>query len=298
MPVIAGPGVDVVADRRASPQAAHQLEDLVGARLEDRAERADVHRPPGRPASTSPIRHSRSNSYDAAPSAPMRRRRGRGPGEHVRVARQLDARRRRGARRAPGRARRRPTRSRTAPAGPAARAPRRRWRRCRRRTPASTRRPRARCRPGTHPPPARRVPWDVSTMRTWRSTRSTPTSDVPPFEQLRAQIATRAASGDLPAGTRLPTVRALAAELGLAANTVAKAYRALETDGVITTEGRRGTFDLGVHGRRQHRRPRRRGGVRRHRPPPGPHPPRGGPPGRAGLVARACGRPAPTVPGR
>ena len=67
-------------------------------------------------------------------------------------------------------------------------------------------------------------------------------ASVPPYEQLRAQVATRAASGDLPAGTRLPTVRALAADLGLAANTVAKAYRALETDGVIVTEGRRGTF--------------------------------------------------------
>jgi DNA-binding transcriptional regulator YhcF (GntR family) len=68
------------------------------------------------------------------------------------------------------------------------------------------------------------------------------TSAVPPYEQLRTQIATRAASGDLPAGTRLPTVRALAAELHLAVNTVARAYRELETDGVITTEGRRGTF--------------------------------------------------------
>ncbi|MEP9363698.1 GntR family transcriptional regulator [Nocardioides sp. CN2-186] len=72
------------------------------------------------------------------------------------------------------------------------------------------------------------------------------TSEVPPFEQLRLQVATRAASGDLPAGTRLPTVRALAAELGLAVNTVAKAYRVLETDGVITTEGRRGTFVSGA----------------------------------------------------
>jgi DNA-binding transcriptional regulator YhcF (GntR family) len=69
-----------------------------------------------------------------------------------------------------------------------------------------------------------------------------PDSETPPYEQLRAQVAARAASGDLPAGTRLPTVRALAAELGLAVNTVAKAYRALETDGVIATEGRRGTF--------------------------------------------------------
>lgn len=72
------------------------------------------------------------------------------------------------------------------------------------------------------------------------------TSEVPPFEQLRTQVATRAASGDLPAGTRLPTVRALAAQLGLAVNTVAKAYRTLETDGVITTEGRRGTFISGA----------------------------------------------------
>lgn len=73
-------------------------------------------------------------------------------------------------------------------------------------------------------------------------------STVPPFEQLRTQITTRAASGDLPAGTRLPTVRALATDLGLAANTVAKAYRALESDGVITTEGRRGTFVSGASG--------------------------------------------------
>jgi DNA-binding transcriptional regulator YhcF (GntR family) len=64
----------------------------------------------------------------------------------------------------------------------------------------------------------------------------------PPFEQLRSQVARRAASGDLPAGTKLPTVRALAAELGLAANTVARAYRELEADGVVVTEGRRGTF--------------------------------------------------------
>jgi DNA-binding transcriptional regulator YhcF (GntR family) len=64
----------------------------------------------------------------------------------------------------------------------------------------------------------------------------------PPFEQLRAQVARRVASGELSAGTRLPTVRAVAADLGLAVNTVAKAYRALEADGVVATEGRRGTF--------------------------------------------------------
>jgi GntR family transcriptional regulator len=67
-------------------------------------------------------------------------------------------------------------------------------------------------------------------------------SPVPPYEQLRAQIATHVADGDLPAGTRLATVRQLAADLGLATNTVARSYRELEADGVIATHGRRGTF--------------------------------------------------------
>ncbi|MGP3940686.1 GntR family transcriptional regulator [Streptomyces sp. 6N106] len=63
-----------------------------------------------------------------------------------------------------------------------------------------------------------------------------------PFEQVRAQIADLARSGELPVGYKLPTVRGFAEELGLAANTVAKAYRALEADGVIETRGRHGTF--------------------------------------------------------
>ena len=69
-----------------------------------------------------------------------------------------------------------------------------------------------------------------------------PAGSEPPFEQLRRQIAARVASGELPAGTRLPTVRALAAEVGLAVNTVARVYRELESDRVVVTEGRRGTF--------------------------------------------------------
>lgn len=63
----------------------------------------------------------------------------------------------------------------------------------------------------------------------------------PPFEQLRRQIAAHAAAGTWPPGHRLPTVRALAADLGIAVNTAAKAYRALESDGVIETRGRNGT---------------------------------------------------------
>jgi DNA-binding transcriptional regulator YhcF (GntR family) len=67
-------------------------------------------------------------------------------------------------------------------------------------------------------------------------------ADEPPFEQLRRQIAAQVASGEMPAGTRLPTVRALAVDVGLAVNTVARVYRELEADGVVVTEGRRGTF--------------------------------------------------------
>jgi GntR family transcriptional regulator len=67
-------------------------------------------------------------------------------------------------------------------------------------------------------------------------------SRVPPYEQLRAQLAALVASGDLPAGARLATVRQMAADLDLAPNTVARAYRELEADGVIETRGRRGTF--------------------------------------------------------
>ena len=63
-----------------------------------------------------------------------------------------------------------------------------------------------------------------------------------PFEQVRIQIAAAVAEGRLDAGTKLPTVRQLASDLGLAANTVARAYRELEADSVISTHGRRGTF--------------------------------------------------------
>jgi GntR family transcriptional regulator len=63
-----------------------------------------------------------------------------------------------------------------------------------------------------------------------------------PFEQVRTQIAVAIAEGQLSPGTKLPTVRRLAADLGLAANTVARAYRELEADAVIATHGRAGTF--------------------------------------------------------
>ncbi|MEU6564165.1 GntR family transcriptional regulator [Nocardia nova] len=67
-------------------------------------------------------------------------------------------------------------------------------------------------------------------------------SAVPPYEQLRLGVVARVQSGVLTAGTKIPTVRALAGQLGLAPNTVARAYRELEQDGVIETRGRLGSF--------------------------------------------------------
>jgi DNA-binding transcriptional regulator YhcF (GntR family) len=68
-----------------------------------------------------------------------------------------------------------------------------------------------------------------------------PRSATPPFEQLRAQIAAQVTSGELAGGSRLPTVRRLADDLGIAPNTVARAYRELEADGFVETRGRNGT---------------------------------------------------------
>ena len=68
-----------------------------------------------------------------------------------------------------------------------------------------------------------------------------PASSVPPFEQVRSQLAEQIQSGRLPVGARLPTVRGLALQLGLAANTVARAFGELEHAGLVQTRGRAGT---------------------------------------------------------
>lgn len=67
-------------------------------------------------------------------------------------------------------------------------------------------------------------------------------SPIPPYEQVRSQLADRIRTGELIIGTRLPTVRQLAADLGLAVNTVARAYRELEHGGLVQSRGRAGTF--------------------------------------------------------
>jgi DNA-binding transcriptional regulator YhcF (GntR family) len=61
-------------------------------------------------------------------------------------------------------------------------------------------------------------------------------------EQIRRGIVDQIREGTLAVGDRLATVRQLARDLGLAPGTVAKAYQLLESDGVIETRGRRGTY--------------------------------------------------------
>jgi GntR family transcriptional regulator len=69
-------------------------------------------------------------------------------------------------------------------------------------------------------------------------------SPTPPYEQLRSQITTMVATGVLAQGARLPPIRQLARDLGVATATIARAFRELERDQIIITRGRRGTFVL------------------------------------------------------
>ena len=71
-------------------------------------------------------------------------------------------------------------------------------------------------------------------------------SPVPIFEQLRASVRRLVVTGALPVGTRLVTVRQLAADLGIAPGTVLRALRELESEGIVESRGRHGTFVCGV----------------------------------------------------
>ena len=66
-------------------------------------------------------------------------------------------------------------------------------------------------------------------------------SAIPPYEQIRSQISSLVALGALAPGTRLPTVRSLAADLGIATGTVARAYKELEAAGLVDSRRRGGT---------------------------------------------------------
>ena len=64
----------------------------------------------------------------------------------------------------------------------------------------------------------------------------------PIYAQLERAIRTAIALGKLPVGMRLPTVRQMAVDLAVNANTVAKVYTQLERDGVLQAQRGVGTF--------------------------------------------------------
>lgn len=69
-----------------------------------------------------------------------------------------------------------------------------------------------------------------------------PSRALPVYEQVREQIRRMVAAGTLQPGTRLPTIRQLAADLGLAKGTIERAYELLEGDAVIERHGRNGSY--------------------------------------------------------
>jgi DNA-binding transcriptional regulator YhcF (GntR family) len=70
-------------------------------------------------------------------------------------------------------------------------------------------------------------------------------SSVPIYMQIRNQIILGIASGSLPPGEKLPTVRALADESGVNMMTVSKAYQLLKQEGYIAADRRSGAVVIG-----------------------------------------------------
>ena len=67
-------------------------------------------------------------------------------------------------------------------------------------------------------------------------------SPTPIYAQLDRSIRAAIATGELQQGTQLPTVRQLAVDLAVNANTVARVYAQLERDGILETRRGVGTF--------------------------------------------------------
>ena len=73
-----------------------------------------------------------------------------------------------------------------------------------------------------------------------------PTLETPPYQQVAEQIRAAVERGELSPDSPLPTVRQLAGDLGIAPNTVARAYGELQSDGWLVGDGRRGTRVAGT----------------------------------------------------
>jgi GntR family transcriptional regulator len=83
-----------------------------------------------------------------------------------------------------------------------------------------------------------------------------PGSPTPVYRQIVDQVCAAIVAGHLAEGEAMPTVRALADELFLNPNTVARAYGDLVREGVIESRGSRGTFVMPR--KQQYTRPQRR----------------------------------------
>ena len=70
------------------------------------------------------------------------------------------------------------------------------------------------------------------------------TSHTPVYLEIMGQVKRAIATGELKPGDQLPTVRQLAADLRVNFNTVARAYRLLDEEGIISTQHGRGTYIL------------------------------------------------------
>ena len=82
---------------------------------------------------------------------------------------------------------------------------------------------------------------DVHEASTSSAYRVLMPSPQPPYEQVRREIVEQVRGGELRPGDRLPAIRAHAADLGLAAGTVARAYKMLEETQIIVTRRGAGT---------------------------------------------------------
>ncbi len=74
---------------------------------------------------------------------------------------------------------------------------------------------------------------------------------IPIYMQIRDQIVMGISSGELKEGDRLPTVRALALEIGVNTMTVSKAYQLLKQEGYVVTERRSGVRIRAVNMKKQ-----------------------------------------------
>ena len=83
-----------------------------------------------------------------------------------------------------------------------------------------------------------------------------PRAPEPPSEQIAEQLRLQVAAGHLPAGAALPSVRQLARDLGVAPNTVVRAYNELERQGWVVASARRGVAvaDVSAAARRAEQR--------------------------------------------